>query len=407
MTELLSTQKSNHNELKILINKVNNGTPVEEVKKEFNSLLDKLGIQEFALIENELLQEGLPREKLEKLCDVHASLIPNFKFNSKDVKEIPGHPVNSFLNENKEIKALLEKIQDQFQNLDYKNIEEKMNLIESFNLLYDIEKHFLRKEMLLFPLLEQHGFDGPSKVMWGIHDNIRFLLNTMKTILLDQNNNLDGLNLVQKYQILKNMIQNLLFKEENVLYPTSIQMLSTDEWRKIYNESLEYGYCLYAPEVEWEAETVFDDQNLLSLNFDEKNEKSEFIKLPTGIFTPEQLTLLFSHLPISITLIDENDTVKFYSHGKNKIFNRTNAIIGRRVQNCHPPKSLDMVNKILREFKDGKRDQADFWINKRGSFVYISFYPIRDNLNNYKGVIEFVQDLTYLKTLEGEKRIYS
>ena len=203
------------------------------------------------------------------------------------------------------------------------------------------------------------------------------------------------------------MIQNLLLKEENVLYPTSIQMLTPDEWRKIYNESLEYGYCLYAPEVEWQKETDFDNQNLLSLNFNGKNEKSNIITLPTGIFTPEQLTLLFSHLPISITLIDENDTVKFYSHGKNKIFNRTNVIIGRKVQNCHPPKSLDMVNKILSEFKDGKRDQADFWINRKGLFVYISFYPIRDNLNNYKGVIEFVQDISHLKQLEGEKRIYS
>ena len=156
---------------------------------------------------------------------------------------------------------------------------------------------------------------------------------------------------------------------------------------------------------EWKTDTSLQDQNLLNLNFDNINEKTDLIRLPTGVFSLDQLILLFSHLPISITLIDETDTVKFYSHGKNKIFNRTNAIIGRKVQNCHPPKSLHLVNQILHEFKSGQKDLADFWIYQNGKFIYICFYAMRDDNSEYKGTIEFVQDITYLKGLQGEKRI--
>lgn len=405
MTELLTSQGIYRVELKNLIEKVNSGIPVEEVQNEFNQLLDKVGIQEFALIENELLQEGLPREKLEKLCDVHASMIPSFKPQPEKPTDLPGHPVHTFLEENKEIKKLLNNITIDIQNQKIEGKFDKLELLEKIDLLFDIEKHFLRKEMLLFPLLENHSFDGPSKVMWGIHDTIREQLKELFSFL--KSTDKGEIDRAQKLFItVKTIIENLLIKEETVLYPTSIQMLTEDEWKKIYDESITYGYCLYVPESEWIIDGTIEDHNLLSLNFGQSDETIQnVIKLTTGALSNDQLSLLFSHLPISMTLIDENDVVKFYSHGQNPIFTRTNVIIGRKVQNCHPPKSLDLVNRILDEFKSDNRDKADFWIKFKDRLVYICFYAMRDKNNNYKGTLEFVQDISYFQTLTGEKRI--
>ena len=405
MTELISTDKSYHDELKTLIQKVNNGVPVEIVKKEFNVLLERLGIKEFALIENELLEEGLPREKLEKLCDVHASMIPTFKYEPKDVNEIPSHPVHSFLQENIQIRGLLKSIDLELQNQISENNFNNIKLLNEINLLYDIEKHFLRKEMLLFPILEHHGFDGPSKVMWGIHDKIRSQLKDLSE-KIDKIGLCSFNTIAETFQALSSLIENLLIKEETILYPTSIKMLSETEWKNIYDESLTYGYCLYDPNVEWKIENF--NENLLDINFDTKNGiVSDLIKFTTGNLSSNQLSLIFSHLPLSFTFIDENDIVKFFSHGSDKIFNRTNAIIGRKVQNCHPPKSLYVVKRILSEFKTGVNDKADFWIQQGEKFIYICFYAIRDETNQYKGTLELVQDITYLRGLAGEKRIHS
>ena len=405
MTELITTKKSDRKELKTLIQKINNGVQVEIIRKEFNELLNRLGIKEFALIENELLEEGLPREKLEKLCDVHASMIPTFKYEPKDVNQIPGHPVHSFLQENIQIRSLLKSIDLELKNQISEANFDNNKLLNEINLLYDIEKHFLRKEMLLFPILEHYGFDGPSKVMWAIHDKIRTQLKDLSEKI--ENIGLSSFNtIVETFKLLSSLIENLLIKEETILYPTSIKMLSEADWKTLYDESLTYGYCLYEPKMEWKIDNI--SKNLLDVNFENNNGiVSDLIKLTTGNLSSNQLSLIFSNLPISFTFIDEKDVVKFYSHGTNKIFNRTNAIIGRKVQNCHPPKSLHVVKRILNEFKTGISNKADFWIQQGENFIYICFYAIRDENKRYNGTLEFVQDITYLRGLRDEKRILS
>jgi DUF438 domain-containing protein len=211
----------------------------------------------------------------------------------------------------------------------------------------------------------------------------------------------------------------MIEKEEKILLPTSMEMLTEDEWYIIASESESYGYTIYAPQTIWEPKREILDQNLLTVSFEDTSTKSEekniikpsisaddLIKLPTGRLSLNQLVLLFKHFPFDVTFIDHNDIVMYYSHGKDHIFTRTNAILGRKVQNCHPPSSYHVVDQILKEFKEGTNDKAEFWIDYQGKFVYICFYAIRDEENKYQGTMEIVQDATHLRELKGEKRIH-
>ena len=129
------------------------------------------------------------------------------------------------------------------------------------------------------------------------------------------------------------------------------------------------------------------------------------VPLKTGALSPEQLSMMLTTLPVDIAYVDENDTVLFYSETKDRIFRRTPAVIGRKVQNCHPPASVDKVVRILEDFRTGKRDKAEFWIQMNGKFVYISYYAVRDAQGAYRGTLEVTQDLTHLREIQGEKRL--
>ncbi len=129
------------------------------------------------------------------------------------------------------------------------------------------------------------------------------------------------------------------------------------------------------------------------------------IPLKTGALSPEQVNLLLTNLPVDVTYVDENDTVLFYAETKERIFRRTPAVIGRKVQNCHPPASVDKVVRIVEDFRSGKRDKAEFWIQMNGKFIFISYYAIRDEQGKYRGTLEVTQDLTHLRELQGERRL--
>ena len=258
----------------------------------------------------------------------------------------------------------------------------------------EIDKHYLRKENLLFPYLEKYGIYGPAKVMWGKDDEVRYyireLLADVATIPLSE--------LLKKIEIMVDSIQEMIFKEEEILLPMAEENLTQDEWYKIQAESDEFGYCFIdKPEV-WIPEKVIAVDKKTTV-------EAGLINFETGIITVKQLEAMLNTLPVDITFIDQDDVVRYFSHGKERIFPRTKSVIGRTVQNCHPPKSVHIVEKILDDFKSGKKDHEDFWIQMRGMFVYIRYFAVRDENNNYLGTLEFTQNIKHIRELEAEKRL--
>jgi uncharacterized protein len=274
--------------------------------------------------------------------------------------------------------------------------ENIIKLLEDINLLLDIDKHYSRKENLIFPYLETYGIYGPTNNMWRINDFIRDAIKDARKKLSLYNGDKQTVIEVLKFVIQE--VTTMIYREENILFPMALNNFTEDEWVKIARESDEIGYCLIAPTEVWKPERHALEEKAIS---------EGFIKMETGLLSLKQLELLLNHLPVDLTFIDQDDVVRYFSHGKERIFARTKAVIGRTVQNCHPPRSVHVVEELLADFKAGRKDTEDFWIKFRDKYVYIRYFAIRDESGKYIGTLEFTQNIDPIKAIEGEKRIMS
>ncbi|QOR68726.1 DUF438 domain-containing protein [Cytobacillus suaedae] len=308
----------------------------------------------------------------------------------------PGHPVHTFILENQAITKLVEtKVKVHLDEFIKSDSPESINkLLEDCNLLLDIDKHYSRKENLLFPYLEKYGIYGPTNNMWRIDDFIRDGIKDAKRLLANYNG--ENQSVIEVMTFVINEVLNMVYREENILFPMALMNLTEDEWIKIAHESDEIGLCLIDSIEEWYPDRKAINENTLS---------EGFIKMETGILSLKQLELMLNHLPVDITFIDQDDVVRYFSHGKERIFARTKAVIGRTVQNCHPPRSVHVVEDLLRDFKSGIKDTEDFWIKFRDKYVYIRYFAVRDESGKYIGTLEFTQNIDPIKVIEGEKRI--
>ncbi|WP_110929829.1 DUF438 domain-containing protein [Paenibacillus bouchesdurhonensis] len=401
--------------LKEIIKELHEGKSVDEVKARFEEAVGDVTVAEISAMEHALMEEeGIPVSEVQRLCSVHTAI---FKGSIEEIhrsskpEEQPGHPVHTFKLENREIERhvnfKLELHKDKFQREDSTEIVYK--LVEDLNLLLDLDKHYSRKENLLFPYLEKYGIYGPTKVMWGVDDAIRAMIKEVKEKLMSYNSDgpADKDMLIIDLERVITEVNEMIFKEENILLPMALEKLTEDEWVKIAAESDEIGYCLTAPEEKWIPERV-------PLPFDEAKEGAEdghlpegLIRFDTGIVSVAQMEAIMNHLPVDLTFIDEHDVVRYFSHGKERIFARTKAVIGRTVQNCHPPQSVHVVDELLADFKAGRKDTEDFWIPFKDKFVYIRYFAIRDDDGKYMGTLEFTQNIAGIQALEGQKRILS
>lgn len=406
MSEFINNNELKLNLLKEKIKKIDSENDTEKIKQELKSLLNEVSYQDVIKVEQQLIDEGIDRDKMLELCDLHTAALRGIINPESKNQEMPGHPVHTFKKENQSIKRELEFIQAMAAQVN--QLEDAFDVSESFlkirsgfNNLMDIEKHYSRKENLLFPFLEKYGITGPSTVMWGKHDQIRELLKNTNQVLSasTQLSAQDGKVIIE---MLVNpaikLIDEMIYKEETILFPMSLDTLTENEWYQVHKQSDEIGYCLFSPEVNWQPESL--TQESLSEIIDQSK-----IKFPTGIFNLNELNSVFNTMPFDITFVDKDDNVKFFSHGSNRIFQRNKAILGRKVQFCHPPSSVHIVENILSDFRSGTQSKASFWINLQGKFVHISYYALHDEANNYLGTLEVTQDLTELRKLEGERRI--
>jgi DUF438 domain-containing protein len=385
--------------LKGIIKDVHAGVDMEILKKRFAELVKDISATEIAEIEQSLIDEGMPETEVKELCDVHVQVFKD-ALNDKDVPRPPaGHPVHTFMVENRasenimtDIETVLSEIPETTTMADMaKHGKSLSGLLEKLAL---IEYHYVRKENQLFPKLEAYKVTGPSSVMWALHDDIRTAIKIARSELAE--------GMPKAVTSLKEIIiaiRDMIYKEEHILYPMSLETLTDRDWLEVKSGEAEVGYSWIEPIVDWTPSIPDEQEKVIGAAV------MGTVALDTGALTPDQVNLMLKYLPLDITFVDENDRVAYYSAGLHRIFPRSAGIIGREVKRCHPPTSVHIVENIVNSFKNKEKDKAEFWINSGGKTIHITFYPLFDDDGNYKGTIEITQDVTEIKKLEGEKRL--
>ncbi|NTU74677.1 MAG: DUF438 domain-containing protein [Anaerolineaceae bacterium] len=402
MSEYIDNVSRRKETLRNVLRQLHAGKTVEEVKAEFGALALEASYNEIAETEQMLIDEGLPVSEIQNLCDVHVAVFRDGldKQQQAAPDSTPGHPIHSFLSENRILESLLETMENTL--IAYGREGNKQQLV-TFQLqlakLAEIDKHYLRKENLLFPYLEGRGFTGPSKVMWGVHDQIRARLKALAELAAS---NAPHKEITSRFQEVSAMLQEMVYKEEKILIPASIERLTDMEWYAIRRQENGFGYFLFAP-GDWKPEGLENSKPAVAAS--EPVYEAGELPLQTGDLTLEQINMMLTNLPVDVTYVDENDEVRYFTQGKDRIFDRTAAIIGRKVQNCHPPQSVDKVERILKDFRAGTRSVAEFWIQMGPRFIHIRYFPLRDAANNYRGTIEVSQDVAGIRALQGERRL--
>lgn len=405
MSELLDSAKKRKELLKHMILQLHEGTAPDAVKKQLTRLLGSVPYNDVVEVEQELISEGLPQEEILKLCDLHSEVLDGVLDHTGEKTAPPGHPVHTFKQENRALLRKIKSLEKLFaESKQAKSADELTSLFmeirQHFNAIMDVDKHYLRKENLLFPFLEKHGITGPPTVMWGKHDETRELLKGALEALAET----EGISGEETKTLLELILKpaskavaDMIGKEEEILFPMCMDTLEEAEWYEIEKQSLEYGFCLFDPKDVWVPEEMEPDESL--------PEERDKIQLPSGSFTVPELTALLNTIPFDLTFVDKEDTVKFFTQGKERIFARSRAILGRKVHQCHPPSSVHVVEKILDDFKAGREDHAAFWINIKDQFIHIEYFALREKSGQYLGTIEVSQNLTEKRKLQGEQRL--
>ncbi len=383
MSEYINNHTQRKEALKRMIRQLHEGKTVEEVKGEFAALLKEVSATEIAEIEQALIAEGMPEMEIKRLCDVHTAVFAEALEAAPQPAAPPGHPLDVFRAENEAAAQTLDALEAAIGKGEWNAARERLRELRG-----GLETHYRRKENILFPYLEKHGFTGPSSVMWAIHDDIRAGWKKLDALL---GGTPDSAAVAETFGPLATAIREMFFKEDNILYPTALHMLTPEEWEAIRAQEGEVGEYVRPAEAAATPPVAPQAEGL--------------IPLQTGALTPQQIALMLTHLPVDITFVDENDEVRFFSATRERIFQRSPAIIGRKVQKCHPPASVHRVQRILDDFRAGKRDLAEFWIQMGGKFIHIRYFAVRDESGKYLGTLEVSQDVTHIRALEGERRL--
>ncbi len=387
MSEFINNATKRKDAIKEIIRLLHQGRTVEELQAEYGHIIAGASAQDIAAAEREVIGEGLPVSEVQKLCDLHVAVFQAGLEAEPAPENKPGHPLFGFRTENELIERTLESVEEQVKQYADGNHAVLQSLRENAKNLSLIPSHYDKKENMIFPVLEKYGFEGPSKVMWGVDNEIREELRQFNAILSAEKPL--GVQLESSFTEVSRKVSDMVYKEEKVLFPEALGRLTAEDWQQM------------ADEIAGNAGKPYSYQQPVG----ETAVGAGLIPLATGALSAEQLDLLLTNLPIDVTFVDENDEVRYFSQGKERIFTRTAAIIGRKVQNCHPPQSMHVVQKIIDDFRAGKRDSAEFWIQMQGMFVHIRYFALRDAAGKYRGVIEVSQNVAGIRALEGEKRL--
>jgi DUF438 domain-containing protein len=367
--ELVKRQRK----LKSLILELHEGKDIRTLQTKFKEILGDVSATEIAEMEQSLIDSGeLTAKQVTALCDLHVLVFKESLDVQQTPQTTPGHPVHTYLRENEEAKRLVQILKD--------NPDDQ----SASNNLKNITIHYTRLQNQLFPILEKAGVTGPSTVMWAKQDEIRDMLSNLDKSKLNE---------------VLEAIEELIYKEETIMFPMALETLSEYDWVKVRTGEEEIGYAWVTPGTEWKPISPIDIHQI------EQEPESPRINLNTGKLTLKEVDLVLRHLPLDISFVGIDEKVKYYSATDDRIFPRSPAVIGRSVINCHPSKSYDKVKKILSSFKEGTKDKAIFWIQVKGRFYLISYYAVKDDNGDFIGTLEATQDMTEARSLEGEQRL--
>ena len=450
MSELIDNRAHRIRTLKEVIRHLHAGQAPAQVKARLAELVRECDASEIAAMEQELMAEGVPVQEIMGMCDLHSEVVRDILVERASAPPPPGHPVDTFRRENEALRAQTVSLRAALLALTPAGDNEEAPVDPARQLecrrvysgLMDVEKHYQRKEHLLFSCLERHGITGPSTVMWGKDDEARGLLKELGTALSESQGGVGEWRLVAQAvaEPALSAVEEMIFKEERILLPMSLQNLTETEWGEIFTQSPQFGYCLVDPRDGYRPPAAASDVPEaasaeaarsgvafapgpfaagaravpLAMAGAPRASRSEslpesvgkgLVVLPTGALSLEQLKAVFATLPVDVTFVDAEDRVRFFSEGQKRVFARPKAILGRLVQHCHPPGSVNVVERILSDFRSGKQDVAEFWIDFKGRFAHIRYFALRDEKGAYLGTLEVTQDLTRERALSGERRL--
>ncbi|ABR47644.1 Domain of unknown function DUF1858 [Alkaliphilus metalliredigens QYMF] len=389
---------------------LNGEISLEEAKIKMQASFDQVTAQEFAICEQYLQKYGISddvlAERMEEIIEIFDGVLVTTKLNLPS-----GHPIRTYLDEVDAIRRILGEMREMSKKKFIKN-----QWAQYYDQLGEINIHFARKQNQLFTALEKKGFDKPSKVMWTLDNNIRDMIKKAKEYLeTDQDNAF----LEIQDEVIE-MVEDMMVKEEEILFPTTMDLLTDEDFIEMRKGDDEIGYCLidsplpYGKKENKDTDTSSNNELLKDLaNVLQKHgmltkaSNDEVLDVSQGKLTLEQINLLFKHLQVDLSFVDENEIVKFYSDTKHRVFPRSAGVIGREVQNCHPRESVHTVEEIIRAFRAGEHDEAEFWLEMGGKFIYIIYNAVRDEDGNFKGVLEMMQDVTKIRSLTGSQRLLS
>jgi len=313
-----------------------------------------------------------------------------------------GHPIHTLMSEHVILMEYANELDNLIGSISEGVREPKPEFLvrirELIAFLAESESHYQREENSLFAILEKHGLTGPPQAMWSMHQDIHKLEKEIFDLNSESDAELSN-NIGKMKDIASALAEHIadhFHKENNIIFPASMRMFSEKDWDIVVQDFDDIGYCSYTPKPQ---RKVIEGEESASIS------KSGEVSFGSGTLTLEQLALLFHHLPVDTTFVDEQDPVRFFSESPNRIFVRSRAIIGRSVQLCHPQGSVHIVQGILDDFRAGKRDTAEFWLNLGGKTVHIRYFALRNSSGKYLGCLEVSQDITDIRKIEGEKRL--
>lgn len=368
---------------------------MDDVREAFLKTFESVDAAEIAAAEAELIKGGMPVEEILNLCNVHAAIVEG-NVNVIDADPDMGHPLAVFYQEN-------EGLED-FLNGEFKKSKEaflenndQASFVLALKKLSKLDKHYARKENLMFPHMERNGILAPPKVMWGKDDEIRDLIK--QSLTKAENNEKDE----PLFDLMESEVRGMIMKENQILKPMLVDNLTEADWKVVAQESAQFGYAFV------EGVEGASPSDVKAWLRDEPREDlpsgTSDVVLPSGYFNAHELEAVLNALPYDITYVNADDRVQYFSEGKHRVFPRTRTIIGRLVEDCHPPKSLDRVLAVVDSFKSGEKDEEHFWIQRDGLFILIRYFAVRDDEGKYLGVVEVMEEISGLRGLEGSKTL--
>ena len=376
--------------LKDLLERLNKGEALDAVRADFVRKFQDVEASEIMKAEQQMIKEGMPVTEVQKLCDVHAALFhgnirqERERMAEKYVKEV-GHPLYTFTKENEALKVVLDEAREA---LSRHEVDRKL-----LGRVRELAIHYAKKGDLLYPHLKvRYGISGPSDVMWTVDDEIRDELAALSRKLQDENPEsvLQGEKELQRFEAVLTRAEEMIYKEEKILFPNCALNFTRDEWIRIYHDSKDYAPCFGVENVVWtEAETAVDKMR-------EATPGDQKIVMAGGHMTVAQLTAMLNTIPMEITFVDDQNINRFFNEGP-KDFKRPKMAIDREVFSCHPPKIEAKVRMILNEFRAGTLDKVPVWMEKNGKTMLVTYMAVRDHDGNYIGTLELVQDMGFAK----------